>query len=143
MIMLEFASGAQGVIHVTAMCYEDTPFGQTHHMELHGSGGTLYSFTDWDTVQQVSGARAGEGVVKELPIPDHIWGNARRDTIHNTYRDVFREQDFMARAFISAIATDTSAKPDFEDALAIQHVLEAAIQSAAEKRRVELTDVIR
>lgn len=141
MLLLEFASGAQGAIHVTAMCYEDTPFGQTHHMELHGSAGTLYSFTDWDRVQQVSGARVGEGPVKELPIPDAIWGKARRDTVHNTYRDVFREHDFMARGFITAIVSDEPVKPDFEDALAVQRVLEAALRSAAEKRRVIVAEI--
>ena len=48
MLTAEFANGAFGMIHCSALCYEDTPFGQTHHMEFHGSDGTLYSFTDWD-----------------------------------------------------------------------------------------------
>ena len=57
MLMLEFKNGAQGTIHVTSLAYEDTSFGQTHHMEFHGSEGTLFSFTDWDSVQRVSGRR--------------------------------------------------------------------------------------
>lgn len=140
-MMLEFANGAQGVIHVTAVCYEDTPFGQTHHMEFHGSAGTLYSFTDWDTVQQVSGAKQGEGMVKNLPIPDDIWGVARRDTVHNTYKDIFREEDHMTRGFITAILNDTDSSPDFRDGLAIQRVLEAAILSGNEQRRVRIDEI--
>ena len=140
-VMLEFENGARGVIHVTAMCYEDTPFGQTHHMELHGSQGTLYSFTDWDTVQQVSGARVGEGAVRPLPIPDHIWGQARHDTVHNTYRDVFRQEDFMTRGFITAILEDTKPKPDFHDGLRVQRILEAAQRSATTGCRVAVADV--
>ena len=99
-ILLQFKNGAQGVIVASAALYEDSPFGQTHHKEFHGSEGTLYTLNDWDKVQEVRGARVGEGMPKPLPIPDEIWGNARRDSVHNTYRDVFRQQDHMARAWI-------------------------------------------
>ena len=128
-LTLNFGNGAYGVIHVTAVCYEDTPFGQTHHMEFHGSGGTLYSFNDWDTIQQVKGARVGEGVVQELPIPEHIWGKSRRDTVHNTYRDIFRVEDFMVRDFVNGIVTQTQVSPDFADGARIQRVIDAAIHS--------------
>ncbi len=125
-LILEFANGAQGIIHATTVAYEDTPFGQTHHMEFHGSGGTLYCHIDWDTIQQVSGARQGEGAVRPLTIPDHIWGNVRRDTVHNTYKDIFRENDFMARGFISAIIENQPIHPDFQDGASIQKIIEAA-----------------
>ena len=129
MLMLTFANGAQGVIHVTTVAYEDTPFGQTHHMEFHGSKGTLYNFIDWDKTQRVSGARVSQGAVKELPIPEHIWGNARHDSVHNTYRDIFRQQDFMTREFITAIMEDRFVEPNFEDGAYIQSIIEAAIKS--------------
>lgn len=140
-MMVEFKNGAQGVLHMTALAYEDTPFGQTHHMEFHGSNGTLYSFTDWDKTQIVSGARDGEGAVRELPIPDHIWGNARRDYVPDTYKDVFREHDFMARGFVNAIANDTDAEPTFRDGARIQRYLEAALLSAREGRQVEVNEI--
>lgn len=129
MLTLEFANGAMGSIHCTAVCYEDTPFGQTHHMEFHGSGGTLYSFTDWDTIQQVKGAKVGEGMIQELPIPDAIWGDARRDTVHNTYKDIFRSEDFMIRGFINGIINDTDLIPDLHDGARIQKLISAAIES--------------
>ena len=137
-LTLQFENGAQGVIHVTAVCYEDTPFGQTHHMEFHGAGGTLYSFTDWDTVQQVSGARDGEGAIKALPIPDDIWNGVRRDTVHNTYRDIFRTQDLMTRQFITGIVEDKPLTPSFEDGARIQKYIEAAQKSHAERRWVDI-----
>jgi predicted dehydrogenase len=140
-ITLKFANGASGVVHVTAVCYEDTPFGQTHHMEFHGSEGTLYSFTDWDTIQQVTGARVGEGMVKELPIPDHIWGNARRDKVPETYKDMFRVEDHMVRGFIDGIVNDKPLSPDFHDGARIQRILSAAIQSHQSGCRVEVDSV--
>lgn len=141
MLTLEFANGAMGMIHCTALCYEDTPFGQTHHMEFHGADGTLYSHTDWDTVQQVKGARVGEGPVRDLPIPAHIWGDARRDTVHNTYRDIFRSEDFMIRGFINSILHNTHLKPDLADGARIQRLLEAAELSHEAGRRVEVDSI--
>jgi predicted dehydrogenase len=140
-MMLEFESGARGVLHVSSLAYEQTPFGQTHHMEFHGSGGTLHSFTDWDKTQSVSGARDGEGAIHDLPIPDHIWGTARRDIVPDTYKDVFRDHDFMARGFVSAIANNTSVEPTFRDGARIQRYLEAALLSAQEGRRVEVNEI--
>ena len=141
MLTVEFANGAMGSIHCTAVCYEDTPFGQTHHMEFHGADGTLYSFTDWDKIQQVKGARVGEGMIRELPIPDHIWGDARRDTVHNTYRDMFRSQDFMIRGFINGIVNDTALTQNFQQGARIQRLLSAAVQSHECGRRIEVESI--
>lgn len=135
-VTLEFANGAMGVIHCTAVCYEDTPFGQTHHMEFHGSEGTIYTFTDWDKIQQVKGARVGEGMIKDLPIPDHIWGKSRRDTVHNTYKDMFRVEDFMIRGFINGILNDEALSPNLNDGARIQRLISAAIQSHEIGQRV-------
>jgi len=141
MFMFTFKNGAQGVIHVTAVCYEDTPFGQTHHMEFHGSGGTLYSFTDWDKTQEVRGAKVGEGMIKELPIPEDIWGAVRRDTVHNTYKDLFRQEDFMVRQWIDAIINDTEAKPNLHDGARIQRIMEACTLSHETGKRIIIDDV--
>jgi len=138
---VEFANRALGVIQVTSVAYEGSPFGQTHHMELHGSEGTIYSVNDWNTAQRVSGARAGEGMPKELPIPDHIWGGVRRDTVHNTYRDVFRKENLMVRQFVSAIAEDTPISPDFHDGARIQQIVDAGIKSNREGCWVDVDSI--
>lgn len=142
MILLEFASGASGSLHVTSLAYEPGPFGQRHDMELHGSAGTLHTACDWIRVQRVDGCRTGDPEVHELPIPDRVFGNARRGAVHDTYRDVFREQDNMARGFVTAIANGEPASPDFRDGLAVQRVLDAAARSAREGRRVRIEDII-
>jgi predicted dehydrogenase len=143
MMMVIFADGAQGSIHVSTVASEETSFGQTHHMELHGSQGTLHSMTDWDTVHRVTGARRGEGAVRELPIPARLWAGARRDTVHNTYRDVFRTQNVMAREFVTAIAEDQDRplEPSFHDGAAIQRLVEAAVRSDGERCRVEVESI--
>ena len=146
-VTLTFANGAQGVIHATTLAYEDTPFGQTHHMEFHGSEGTLYHFIDWDRVQRVSGARQGEGPVRELAVPERIWGDVRRDTVHNTYRDIFRREEFMTREFVTLVAEGKPVaesrplRPDFHDGALVQRLLEAAVLSDKERRWVAVESI--
>lgn len=140
-IVMTFANGAQGVVHATTVGYENTAFGQTHHMEFHGSGGTLYHTIDWDNLQQVTGARAGEGKRQVLPVPDEYWGKARRDVVHDTYKDMFRVEPHMTRAFITGIAEDSAISPTFDDGAYIQCVIDAAVKSHEEKRWVALDEI--
>ena len=81
-------------------------------------------------------------MIKELAIPDHIWGTARRDTVHNTYRDVFRTQDTMAREFVTAIVEDLPVEPNFHDGAQIQRLVEAALLSAARGTAIAVDSVI-
>ncbi len=134
-IVLEFESGAQAVVVASAVCHEDGPFGQSHHLDLHGRDGTLHAFSDWKTRQEVRGARVGHDI-GPMPIPDDVWNGARSDTVHNTYRDVFRGQDVLTRGWISAIRDGGETEPDFDDGLAVQRILDACLVSAAEGRRV-------
>jgi myo-inositol catabolism protein IolC/predicted dehydrogenase len=129
---VRYGSGAYGVLQVSAVCHEETPFGQTHHLEVHGDAGTIYATCDWDTVQEVRGVRAGEtGGAKVLPIPDDIWNGVRRDTVPFTYRDVFRNTDAMTRGWITAIQSNRPIEPSFAEGLAVQRVVDAAVRSAA------------
>lgn len=141
-IVLEFANGATGTIQVTSLAYEPGDFGQRHEWDLVGSGGTLHVLNDWVRTQRVLGVRDGEPAVRELAIPDRVWGAARRDEVHDTYRDVFRVEDHMTRGFITAIAEGRPASPDFADGLAVQRILEAATTSAAEHRRVAIEEIV-
>jgi predicted dehydrogenase len=136
-LTVKFANGAYGLLHVTTLAHEGTKFGQTHHMEFHGSDGTLYNYVDWDSVQQVRGVKAG-GTPELLPVPESIWQGARRDTVHNTYKDIFREQDNMTREFITAIAEDRPAFPDFDEGARVQELIDAAVLSAKERCWVEV-----
>ena len=142
MLLLEFENGARGSIHVSSLAYEPGPFGHRHEFDLHGSAGTLRLLNDWLTVQRIDGSREGDAATVELPIPDEHWGGARRGTVHETYKDVFREQESMTRAFVSAVARGDRVVPDFADGLAVQRLLEAAARSAREGRRVTIAEIV-
>lgn len=132
-LTVRYESGAYGVLQVSTVCWEgDVDFGQSHHLEVHGDAGTIHATCDWDAVQDVRGARRDHpGRLAPLPIPDSIWGDVRRDTVHNTYRDVFRETEAMTRGWITAIVDGVPIEPSFAEGLAVQRVLDAAVSSAA------------
>lgn len=131
-LTVRYGGGAYSVLQVSATCWEGTPFGQTQHLEVHGDEGTIYATCDWDTVQEVRGVRRAESTgPTALPIPDDIWQGVRRDTVHNTYRDVFRTTDAMTRGWVDAIAEGRPIEPGFAEGQAVQLVLDAAVRSAA------------
>ncbi len=129
-LALTFASGAQGNLHLSALAVEGSPFGQ-QQLEIHGSEGTLFVSMDWNQLQEVSGFRAG-GKRLSLPIPDAIW------TPQNAAHHVFREQDALAREFVSAIASDRPLEPDFDEGARVQDLIEAAVTSATLGMRIEV-----
>lgn len=139
--LLQFANGAQGSVHASAVCTEETAFGQRHEFDLHGAGGTLRSVIDWDERQEVQGTRKGEGPTRPLQIPEHIWGSVRRDTVHNTYRDVFRIEDHMARGWINAIVNGHPYSPSFVDGAIVQRITDAAALSARERRWISVDEI--
>ena len=144
LVTARFASGAIGSLQVSAVCWEGTPFGQTHHAEIHGSDGTLYAINDWDTVQEVRGVRSGEtGGPRLLPVPEELWQGARRSPVHDTYRDVFRQGDTMARAWVSAVAAGRLCQPDLAEGARVQQLLDAAARQCRRgwrpRRRLAMT----
>jgi predicted dehydrogenase len=137
LMTVRFESGAYGTLQTSAVCWEGTAFNQTHHMDAHGSEGTLYSLNDWETVQEVRGLRSGEpGPAALLPIPDDVWGDARRDRVHDTYKDVFRSSGAMIGDFIDAVRENRRCEPDFHEGATVQHLLALAAESAAQDGRL-------
>lgn len=129
---VRFASGAYGTLQTSAVCWEGTAFNQTHHVDAHGSDGTLYALNDWETVQEVRGLRGGAaGPAQPLPIPDDIWAGARRDHVHDTYKDVFRSSGAMVGDFVDAVRDGRPCDPDFDEGARVQHLLALALQSAS------------
>jgi len=130
LLTVRFASGAIGHLTVSAVCWEGTPFNQTHHVEVHGSDGTLYALNDWDTVQEVRGLRAGDtGPARPLERTPSIWNGLRTGTVHDTYRDVFRTTEAMTRGWVTAVAEGRAGEPDIAHGALVQRICDAALSS--------------
>ncbi|MDD9871173.1 MAG: Gfo/Idh/MocA family oxidoreductase, partial [Gammaproteobacteria bacterium] len=75
-----------------------------------------------------------------MEIPARHYGAARRDSVHNTYRDIFRKEQRMTGEWVDAILAGYAVQPDFAAGLRVQRVMDAALRSAAEGRRVTVED---
>ena len=130
MILARFESGASATLQVSAVCWEGTPFGQIHELDLHGSGGTLHAVNDWGTVQEVRGVRAGEpGPAQPLPIPDSVWSGAPHSPVHDTYRHIFRRTEAMTRGLGHCNRRGSADRTGLLDWARVQELVAAAIAS--------------
>lgn len=137
LMTLRFDSGALASLHVSSVARAGTAFDQTHHAEIHGSDGTITTVTDWDHVQEVRLLVGGEhGPPRLVPIPDDIWGGARRDVVVDTYHDVFRSSPAMTREWLDAIAEGRFVQPDLGEGARVQTLVDAALRSAADGGRM-------
>jgi predicted dehydrogenase len=131
-ISVRFQSGASATLQISAVAWEGTPFGQVHEIDLHGSDGTLHARIDWDTVQEVRGVKAGQaGPAHVLPVPDDLWEDAPRGSVHDTYRHVFRRTEAMTRGWATAVSEQRMVEPDIATGARVQELVDAAARSAA------------
>ena len=85
---------------------------------------------DWDTRQEVRYlARGATGPAPVLELPAHLTDGVRMDTMHNTYRDVFRTTPALTRRWIDAIVADTELQPDLATGARIAELVDAALES--------------
>jgi predicted dehydrogenase len=126
MLLLEFAGGAQGTIHVSAAANVGER-GMEQHVVLHGSAGTLelVRYASGTRTDELRGLTEGSGEFRTLAIPDDILGDANP----HDWLDAFTKQSVGARHFIDSIVKDTLPSPAFHDGVKVQAVLDAAIEA--------------
>jgi predicted dehydrogenase len=134
LLAVEFAGGAQGHIHLSAVAHLGER-GQQQRTSLHGELGALEAEATF-LGEQIQGARHDQQQFQTLPVPDELWGDADRAD----FFDLFRKQPAGARLFVDAILAGTQPAPNFHDGLKIQQVIEAALASHHEGRRVRLDE---
>jgi predicted dehydrogenase len=139
MLTIEFANGAQGMIHMSNAAHV-AERGQEQRLTFHGEGGTLESefYYRWPDAPkpQLRGARHDEDHFQSLIVPDDLWGDADR-SIH-LQMGVFNSQSVGGRMFIDAILQNKPIHPDFLDGWKAQRVTDAAFESAETGCRVRL-----
>lgn len=136
-LQFEFESGATGTIHVSSVSADGIQL-----MDFQGSAGALYSrFHLGGNEETVSGMKIGDNAAQPLPIPDAIWAGANRDKVSDTFADVYYKQDWMARAFVTAIAEDKPIEPNFQDGASVQRVIDAALKSHQEQRWIDVDSI--
>jgi predicted dehydrogenase len=137
LLLIEFANGAQGTIHVTAVAHVRGR-GQDQHLALFGEGGTL-ELDLVDGTPTLQGARQETDRFSALTVPDELWGdvNLARSYIPRV-DELYRKQPVGARAFVDAILEDQPAAPSFYDGYQAQKVIDAAIASHEQGRWIAI-----
>lgn len=118
-----FAGGGQATVQLSRVAPERHNY---QRFELYGSAGVLIYEYDQPMahVGRVSGARAGEGDVKEIAIPaelsDGFHGQNTFDKVWGALTDPF---------FASLRSVGPVPSPNFSDGLSVQKVIEAVARS--------------
>jgi predicted dehydrogenase len=130
LLNVEFANGSQGMIHTSTVAYTGGR-GLEQHISLYGDQGTVEAdlnfanFGRGGAFMAVRAASTPDGKFVELGIPDHIWGVVPRDES----TEVFNRMPAGDRYFIDCIVNDLPVTPSLWDGVAVQEVIEAALES--------------
>ncbi|HZG66012.1 MAG TPA: Gfo/Idh/MocA family oxidoreductase [Herpetosiphonaceae bacterium] len=137
LVALEFANGAHGTIHVSAVAHVGDR-GQDTRVAFYGDSGSLeLDFTFSGT--ELRGLRQGEEHWQILEIPDDLWqGVDRTASFIEQVFGVFQTQSVGDRLFIDSILEDRSVSPSFDDGWKAQEVIDAAIASHEQGRWVDV-----
>lgn len=137
LVAVEFANGAQGTIHVSAVAHIGDR-GQDLQAVIYGDAGSLeldFTFAG----AELRGVREGEEEWRTLEVPNDLWeGVDRSGPFVEQSFDVFRKQSIGDRLFIDAIIEDRPVTPNFFDGWKVQQVIDAAIASHEQGRWIAL-----
>ena len=129
MLILQFANGAQGVIHISAVAHLGNRSAKKQ-IVLHGDAGTLEVEFCLGENYTIQGTRHDEKQTETLSIPAQILEGLDPDSPFSTWSDrLFTEQAVGGRLFIDTILENRSVPPTFHDGLKVQQVIDAAIEA--------------
>lgn len=127
--MLQFVSGAMGVIQVSSVAHTAGQW-EGWQVLLHGEKGSLELSHSADGKLILSGARRGEARSSPLALPAHVLTGLPPEQAENPKtEDVFTRQAVGSRLFIDAILADRPVAPSFYEGLKAQQVIDAALES--------------
>jgi predicted dehydrogenase len=122
-VILRFANGALGTIHVTATAGHEGD----EEITLSGSEGTLQ-------IRQgrLLGGRAGDFSLNELPIPERLSGGLIPGSHY-----LVQPTTLLLRAWGTAIRDGAAAPPSFADGVKTQELLDGALRSSQQGRWID------
>lgn len=132
-LLLEFASGAQATVQVSAVVNALDKEGWAARSQLYGETGSLdVSLTVNDAIGWV---QAGTPGIQQLAVPSELWGGSNP----NNFADLFCKAPAGPRLFIDALAEGRPVEPNFYDGLRAQEVVDAALESHRSGRAVAIS----
>lgn len=143
-LILDFANGAQGSIHLSMVAQPGMPSGQLIACDFFGSEGSLYSTIDYAAGQEVRGVRVTDPPADQpplaqiIPFPPELVSTTEPDKL---FEDMLKRPDVMVHEWVNAILEKRSSSRPLEDGVAVQRVLDAALLSHQAGRRVKISEI--
>ncbi|MCP4622411.1 MAG: Gfo/Idh/MocA family oxidoreductase [bacterium] len=132
MLLLDFESGAQGTVHVSAVSHIGGRMWD-QRMLLHGEAGSI-EVTSTIAGTAISVAKDGDREFKSMEVPDEFWDKADKANPFS----VFTSQSVGARLFVDSIIEDRPITPGFKEGLEVQKVLDAAVASNEQGAKIKI-----
>lgn len=130
-LMLEFANGAHGVIHVSAVTHIADHIMEIH-VRLEGESGRLeidIPFGGQDAAPVIRGVRHGEKPFQVIAISDAPEDAIYAKPVVEYAGDLYSQQPVGVRLFVDAIHERRAVSPSFYDGWKAQQVVDAALKS--------------
>jgi predicted dehydrogenase len=131
-LVLEFASGAQATLQVSAVA-KVSNHTQEINLGLYGDAGSLLMAYDSEGTR-IRAVQNGEPDFRTLPVPTEYWAGVDPAKPN----DVFQKHSAGGRAFIDAILEGKTTGPTFYDGWKAQQVIDAALESDKTRKWVEV-----
>lgn len=135
-LMLRFRNGTLGVVDSSAVAHSADMLVQ-HVVRLEGEKATLeleHVFFGARAGLTMRLMRAGSEAIETLTVPDRYFGSSNRADFINIYKT----EQVGVLDFVAAIREDRRPEPGFDVGVRVQAVVDAALRSEAEGRRIEL-----
>lgn len=136
-ILADFVNGATGVLESSKLASgRNESWRSLDYVEVNGSEGT-FEFTTGKWNELIFGKVGGPGLAP-LPVPREFWtwpGSPRDPSVGDPLITFRYDQAFE---FVDAIRAGRPAVPSFHEGAAAQAVMDAAIESAATGRWIDL-----
>jgi predicted dehydrogenase len=134
---VELAGGVVGTLEVSAVAHIPEA-ANSQYLAFYGEAGTLEARFSLSGAE-LRGVRAGESEWTPMPVPAHyLEGGDPNGPVMDVLQQVFSRQPASARLFIEAIRGNHQPEPSFADGVRVQEVIDAALVSHREGRRVRL-----
>ena len=133
-LTLDFANGAQGVMHLSNISRAAPKLFEANQVTtLIGESGAIKAEVDpWTQIENIYGAQNDQDAIEPLPVPDHLYGDVNRAEMWQ----IFKKQSIGPRAFIDAVINNSTVEPNFFDGYQVQCVIEAILESFKTARAV-------
>lgn len=140
-LALEFANGAHGTIHVSAVAHTADRWVE-QHLSFHGEAGTLHAdvlFGGTEASAVIRGARRGEDHFQTLAAHEEPVVNVESSRVGlGQGTTALLRPSVVPALFIDAIVEDRPILPNFHDGFKVQQVIDAALESHRTGCRIAL-----